>query len=106
MKIKNWREFQHYKHRDPPWIKLHRRLLNDPEWFALDGDASKMLANCWLLASEHDGELPDVKAMAFRLRMTEKAVVAQLSKLNHWLEQDASAPLALRLQHADTETET
>jgi len=44
MKIKNWHKFQHYKHRNPPWIKLHRGLLDDPEWFALSGDASKVLA--------------------------------------------------------------
>ena len=105
-RIKNWHKFQHYKHRDPPWIKLHRGLLNDPEWFALSGDASKMLACCWLLASEHDGELPPVKTMAFRLRMTERRVTELISQLDHWLEHDASKMLAERKQDATTETET
>ena len=27
--IKNWGEFQHYKKRNPPWIKLHKKLLDD-----------------------------------------------------------------------------
>lgn len=106
IRIKNWRKFQHYKHRDPPWIKLHRALLDDREWFSLDGDASKMLANCWLLASELDGVLPSLADMAFRLRMTEKAIEAQLSKLNHWVESDASTALADRVRGAVSETET
>ena len=111
MKIKGWEKFQHYKHRDPPWIKLHKKLLNDPEWFALSGDASKMLASCWLLASETSGELPPVPTVAFRLRMTEKRVTELLSQLNHWLEHDASELLAARKHVApnscsETETET
>ena len=26
MKPKNWKSFQHYKQRNPAWIKLHRNL--------------------------------------------------------------------------------
>jgi len=105
-RIKNWTKFQHYKHRDPPWIKLHRGLLNDPEWFALSGDASKLLANCWLLASENNGELPPLSTVAFRLRMTEKRAAELFLQLKHWLETDASMMLAERKQVATTETET
>jgi hypothetical protein len=32
---KNWGKFQHYKDRCPPWIKLHRDLLNDREFLHL-----------------------------------------------------------------------
>lgn len=106
MRVKNWRKFQHYKHRDPPWVKLHRGLLNDREWFSLSGDASKMLANCWLLASERDGDLPSVDDIAFRLRMPTETVASLISQLNHWIERDASAMLAGRTQVATTETET
>jgi len=27
LRVKNWGKFQHYKDRNPPWIKLHRGLL-------------------------------------------------------------------------------
>ena len=27
--VRNWDEFQHYKDRDPTWIKLYNRLLDD-----------------------------------------------------------------------------
>ena len=29
---KNWSDFQHYKERNPPWIRLHRSLLDNFEW--------------------------------------------------------------------------
>jgi hypothetical protein len=94
MHIKNWQQFQHYKHRDPPWIKLYRGLLNDRQWHSLDGDAAKFLVSLWMLATETDGVVPSVPDLAFRMRMTEKQVSAMLSTLSHWLVQDASTVLA------------
>jgi hypothetical protein len=103
MRIKNWKQFQHYTRRNPPWIRLYRTLLDDREWFALDGDAGKMLIMCWLVASDDDGNLPSAADLAFRFRMTEKQVNAALSKLSHWLEHDASTPLADCLHDATPE---
>src|SRR3990167_6034317 len=57
--VKNWDQFQHYKDRNPPWIKLHRTLLDDYEFSCLQ-DASKLhLMLIWLLASQSDGRIPD-----------------------------------------------
>ena len=57
-RIANWNQYQHYKHRSPPWIKLHYELLTSEMWVSLD-DASRVLAiACMLLASRHDGEIP------------------------------------------------
>lgn len=105
MRIKNWRTFQHYKNRRPPWIKLYREILDDPEWFKLPGDASKMLVMCWLIASEYEGELPDIKKLSFRLRIPEKHVNDLLSNLSHWIEIDASNALAQCYQDAIPEGE-
>src|SRR5262245_47097180 len=99
-RIKHWRKFQHYKHRNPPWIKLHRELLNDRQWFDLDDNARSLLVNLWLLAAENDGELASAADIAFRLRKTEKEIKSTLSKLSHWLEGDASNMLAGCKQHA------
>jgi uncharacterized phage protein (TIGR02220 family) len=56
--IPNWHEYQHYKNRNPPWIKLHYELLSSADWVGLD-DASRVLAvACMLLASRHDGKIP------------------------------------------------
>jgi hypothetical protein len=112
LRIHNWPKFQHYKKRNPPWVKMHRSLLNDPDWFTLSGDACKLLAGCWLLASETmDGSLPSIEAIAFRLREPEDRVRTLLNELAGWIDntetmlapclQDASNMLA-----SETETET
>ena len=90
-RIKGWAKFQHFKDRRPPWIKLYREILEDPDWHDLDGDTAKVLVALWLLASEdedQEGKLPDSRRLAFRLRMSETKVTQALSKLSHWLEQD------------------
>lgn len=58
LRVKNWEEFQHYKDRCPPWIKLHRTLIDDFEFSLLQDDAKAHLILIWLLASQHDGKVP------------------------------------------------
>ena len=56
-RIKNWAKYQHYKDRNPPWIKLHWELLTSMDWVTLD-DASRVLAvACMLIASRNDGQI-------------------------------------------------
>src|SRR5215469_15533922 len=43
IRIVNWERFQHYKDRNPPWIKLHREILTSRTWASSD-DASRVLA--------------------------------------------------------------
>ena len=105
MKIKNWSKFQHFKDRRPPWIKLYRDILDDLNWHQLDPLASKVLVMCWLIASEDDGQIPDVKTLAFRLRMSEKQTSDCLIKLSHWLEQGDITPISDRYQDDAPETE-
>ena len=105
MKIKNWSKFQHFKDRRPPWIKLYRDILDDIDWHQLDPLASKVLVMCWLIASEYDGQLPDMKTLAFRLRMSEKQTSECVSKLSHWLDQDDIDVISDRYQDDAPETE-
>ena len=114
--IKNWAKFQHFKDRKPPWVKLYRDLLDDKEWHKLDPKAAKMLVSFWLIASEYDGNLPDIETLAFRLRTTEKDIQTVLSMLSHWLGQDDINAISQEIsdEHQDdsperegeTETET
>ena len=104
--IKNWNKFQHFKDRRPPWIKLYRDLLDDLEWHQLDPLAAKVLVMLWLIASESDGNLPEIKTLAFRLRMSEKDVAQSVSKLSHWLDQDDIKAISQRYQDDLPETET
>lgn len=60
MKVKNWDKFQHYKDRNPPWIKLATDLFQNYDFSCLQ-DASKLLAVCiWTVASRtKDGSFPN-----------------------------------------------
>lgn len=57
-RITNWGQYQHYKDRNPPWVKLHKEMLTSQTWVALD-DASKLLAiACILVAAVRDNRIP------------------------------------------------
>lgn len=68
-RLRNWDRYQHYKDRAPPWIKLHFEILSSQDWVMLS-DQSKLLAiACMLIASRHNGKIPDspeyVKRVAY-----------------------------------------
>ena len=66
IEIVNWNQFQHYRDRNPPWIKLHRELLNSRTWTVSD-DASRVLAIAiMMLASENDNKIPNDAAYLMR----------------------------------------
>jgi len=108
---KNWTSFQHYKDRAPPWIKLHKGLLDDSAFQRLPVASRALAPMLWLLASEEkDGAFcGDAAELAFRLRQSEKEITSALKPLidNGFfiLMRDASKPLANCVQLAVPETE-
>lgn len=84
---------------------MYRDILDDIEWHSLDPQSSKVLVMCWLIASENEGRLPDMKTLAFRLRMSEKNTSESIIKLSHWLEQDDIVVISTRYQDDLLETE-
>lgn len=83
LKPKNWDAFQHYKDRSPPWIKLHKSILDDRVFMRLP-TASKALAPLmWLLASENGGGEFDasIEELEFRLRMSRVEIEKGLKPL-------------------------
>lgn len=81
--VTGWREFQHYRNRTPPWIKLHRHLLDDMAWHGLPDAAKALAPMLWLLASEsRDGRIDmTVEHLAFRLRSDSQRVDSALQPL-------------------------
>lgn len=51
LRVKNWETLQHYKDRNPPWIKLYNALLDDHAFAALADRDKGALILIWLLAS-------------------------------------------------------
>jgi len=106
---KNWSVFQHYKDRCPPWIKLHRDLLNDRTFMRLPLASKAIAPLMWLLASESkdgifDGSLDE---LMFRLHITEKEYQQGVKPLiDNGFFVIASGMLAECKQLAIPETET
>jgi hypothetical protein len=105
-RVKNWAKFQHFKDRRPPWIKLYRDILDDMNWHKLEPAAAKALVSLWLIASENDGQLPDVETLAFRLRKSDSEIRAIVISLSHWLEHDDNSVTSTRYQVDAPERET
>lgn len=106
LRVKNWEKFQHYKHRCPPWIKLHGSLLDDYDFECLP-DASKLLAFCiWMLASRigHDRIPNDPTWLSKHLPIKGRIDLTPLIDAG-FLEclHDASTTLAPCVQSADSE---
>lgn len=88
-RIRDWNKYKHFKDRNAPWVKLNKDLLSSRDWFDLSGDTAKTLVMLWLVASEdpeREGNLPDLRELAFRLRMDEANVQRLLGELGKWLE--------------------
>jgi hypothetical protein len=83
VKVKSWSEFQHYKNRRPPWIKLHHELLDNYDFNCLPVASRALAPMIWLLASESsEGTLPaDLEQMSFRLHQTQNELLAALKPL-------------------------
>ena len=82
--VKNWEQYQHYKNRNPPWIKLHTKILNDRDFTSLSCDSRGLLMQLWILASENEGNVPhDLDELQFRLRdesISEKDILSLIKQ--------------------------
>lgn len=106
---KNWAVFQHYKDRCPPWIKLHRALLNDRVYMCLPLASKALAPFMWLLASEtKDGTFDGSQdELVFRLHITPKEYIDGVKPLiDNGFFVVASGVLAERYHSAIPETET
>ncbi len=59
--IRNWDRWQSYRsdRGQPPWIKVWRRLLRDPEWLTLTDAQRGHVISLWLLAADRGGMIPE-----------------------------------------------
>ena len=109
--VKNWGDFQHYKGRRPPWIKLHRGLLDDYKFHRLPVASKALAPFLWLLASEDEkGQIDaDIDELAFRFHMTPKDLDEAIKPLIvgcfFVCLQDDSTPLAQPASNALSESE-
>jgi hypothetical protein len=108
LRVKNWRKFQHYSDRNPPWIKLHFEILSSRDWVTLD-DASRVLAiACMLIASRNEGVVPADPDYVQRVAYLKKPPNFKPLIACGFLEaaSDCKPMLASACSETETETET
>lgn len=72
--IVGWDKYQHYKDRDPPWVKLYRDLLTSESW-VLGTDSSRLLqVASILLAARYTNKIP------FRWALLKKVASLDMSE--------------------------
>ena len=85
--VVNWGKFQHYKNRNPPWIKFHTSLLDDYEFQRLPDGAKWQLLLLWLVAARQDNRIPDDREwLASLFHVTEDDLQMDLLVDRGWLE--------------------
>ena len=119
-RVKNWSSFQSYKDRSPPWIRLHKKLIDDINFQRMSVEARALLPMIWLLISEDEDPTSGMlrisyEEVAFRLRQQEKVVSHVISEIVKagFLEPITldksnsyeSVTNMLRICHSETETE-
>lgn len=57
--VKGFATFQHYRDRNPPWIKLYGTLLSDAAFLQMPEAAQAQLVKLWILASQLGHPLPN-----------------------------------------------
>jgi hypothetical protein len=79
--VKGFRKFQHYRDRDPVWIKLYTNLLIDAAFLQLPEAAQAQLMKLWILASQLGNPLPNnPKLLAEMARSRSKMLAAPCAR--------------------------
>lgn len=118
--VKDFALFQHYRDRNPPWIKLYGTLLSDAAFLQMPEAAQAQLMKLWILASQLGHPLPNnPKLLAGRIGTTGRFYLQTMidagfiiprdenaSNVLAQSEQDASASVRARGRGESSEIET
>lgn len=109
--IPNWHGgkegFQHYKDRDPKWIKNYTRLLSSDTYLGLSGHRRGIIHGLWLAYASSNCQLR-VDTASLSRRLSLRVTMSDLVSLSDagFLGFSASKPLANRDGNASPEVET
>jgi len=59
LRIANWDSYQHYKKKNPRWVKLYLDTFNRPNWVALDDKSKLLMLICIGIGGVCDGKIPN-----------------------------------------------
>ena len=79
LRVRNFETHQHYKDRNPPWIKLHSSVLADYSFGCLQDASKAHLMLLWVLASKVSNRIPyDLKWITGQLQASGPVDVEEL----------------------------
>lgn len=98
--------FQHYRDRDPIWIKVYTRLHSSDEYLALSFHLRGVLVGLWVEYATANRQLSD-STLTLTRRLGQRVSRRDLVSLSDagYLTFSASKPLARRYQDASPEKE-
>jgi hypothetical protein len=97
--VPNWDRFQHYKDRNPAWIRTYVDLLDRPEYIDLTPTEQALLHRIWMMYARTNGQLRCATvAAAPRHRRATVARPRHFESLNHagFIALSASRPAPQR----------
>ncbi len=107
--VKDFEKLQHYKHRNPPWVKLYYEILDDENFISLSIESRHLLVMLFLIASKRDNVIPlDTEYLKKVMRVDEDPDLTPLFAKGFLLalsKQGASKRIANRLPNVLTEAE-
>lgn len=114
LSIKEWKTYQHYSKRHPPWVKLHVKILRNYAYRCLQDASKGHLLSLFALASQYENRIPYDLAFITEMIGARQPVDVDELVLQGFIEvsQDDGIVLAPRTQAASkplapkTETET
>ena len=93
LKVRNWEKWQTYR-RDrgqPPWIKVHREVMRNPDWVALTDAERGQLVGIWLLAADRDGVIPASPRLLAKLCFMDSEPDLEVFVSHGFIEPDVKA---------------
>lgn len=107
--IKNWDRFQHYKDRDPPWVKLYRDLLTSESWLLGNDESRLVQVASVLIAARYSNQIPyryDLFQKVSNLDMDEKHFIRAIEHLaaTNFLEIQKDADDGKSMEHLASTT--
>lgn len=104
--IPKWEEFQHYKDRDPKWIKAWCRLLSDDDYMSLSFHLRGVLHSLWMAYASANGQLLDTPQSLHR-QLGHRVMRRDVESLNHagFIGFSGTKPAQIRTPETETEKE-
>ena len=101
--VPNWDRFQHYKDRDPPWIKLYTELNSRDEWLDLSDAEKGLLVTIWI---EYARSKCRLRSARVPLKVGQRSRRRQYERLVQagWIEVSASTRAHARREERREET--